>query len=155
MTGFIVLFGIDAGTKDMFYYLCSAASYLSSPCQHIGFGPSFYIHRILMVGRHVLSDGGICPGNATACMQCDTVMIIINLNRFIIIQYVYPFACVRIGNTVIAMIFGELDMIVALYGRLYRFFWSKRFCRKCFQKSHFILIKELSAAILRTLITFI
>src|SRR5437867_13350632 len=114
MTGFIVLFGIDAGTKDMFYYLCSTASYLSSPCQHIVFGPSFYIHRNLMVGRHVLSDGSIGPGNATACMQCYTVMIIINLNRFIIIQYFYSFACIGIGNTVIAVIFCELDMIVTL-----------------------------------------
>src|SRR6266705_608552 len=116
MTGFIVLFGIDAGAKDMFYYLCSAASYLSGPCQHIGFGPSFYIHCNLMVGRHVLSDGSISPGNTTARMQCDTGMIIINLNRFIIIQYFYSFACVRIGNTVIAVIFGELYMIVTLYG---------------------------------------
>ena len=52
-----------------------------------------------------------------------------------------------IGDTVIAVIFRELNMVVALNVELYRFFECKGFRGKPFEQRSFLLLIKIPAAV--------
>src|SRR6185312_2772896 len=76
------------------------------------------LKRIPVVGGHVIGVGDIGAGKRTAVMQGDAGMIVVDFQGLIIIKDFDLLTDIAIWDTIVTMIFGELDMVITLYRSL-------------------------------------
>src|SRR5215204_3004082 len=100
--------------------------------KQIFFVPAFYLLHMLMVRRHVLSQGRVGFTMRLPYMKGYTVVIIINFNCTAVVKHFYFFTNILIGYTVVQKIFPQLHMIVPLNGEYNYFPGCKWFGRKWF-----------------------
>lgn len=61
----------------------------------------------------------------TPGMQSDALQVQVDLHGVVVVEHFYFFAHIPVRHALIAMVFGELHMVVALYRQCHCLFGSK------------------------------
>src|SRR5690242_8894045 len=147
MAGFIILLRVDTATEDVLGDPGRVRAYPHGMGQQFRGSPSVHPDRLLMIRWAVSRDSRVRPVYGAARMHRDAAVVMVDLQGLVIVVHFYLLAGILVGNTVIAMILTELDMVITLHGSHDAFFTGKFFGGQRSKQVLLLLVKQLPAAI--------
>ena len=119
MTGFKILFRINAAVDDPIGGLSGIPANPPSSLEQVLYRPSLHLHHVLVIGRHVIGDTVKQGFIAASNMEGNAFMLVIDLHRFVVKLNSHLASHVLVRDSVIMLVIRKLYSVVLLYGYLF------------------------------------